>query len=98
MSEIPKTDSLLNCGEILAQELEMDAPSRDVLKSKIDEILFERKNYECAKSGYITNEELVNLIVAHLQTLVCNHSGSDEPSELKLSESLRLRFQSALFG
>jgi hypothetical protein len=98
MSELPNIDKLVSCGGALADELEMVSPSLEVLKNKIDEILFVRENYENAKLGLITNRELVNIMMAHIQTLVCKTSGNDEPSELKLSEQLSSDFHSALFG
>ncbi|MEP1857427.1 MAG: hypothetical protein ABJI60_06490 [Kangiellaceae bacterium] len=98
MNKSPNIEELLECGVSLAEELGMEVPPREMFNSKIDEVLFERENYECAKSGLITNDELVNLVIAHFQTLVCNNSYADKPSELKLSAVLRSRIQSALLG
>jgi len=63
---------LVECGIKLAHHLELPTPPREKLIEKINEILIERENYECAKAGIITKEETASLMLQHFQTLICN--------------------------
>ena len=53
------------------------------MRSKMEEILFGRENFECYRQNIITREELKNLILAHMQTLIANNARVDEPSCLE---------------
>ena len=62
---------LVECGIKLPHHLKLPLPPYDRLIEKINEILIERENYECATKGFITKDETAYLILQHFQTLIC---------------------------
>lgn len=70
---------LVVCGIKLARHLELPVPPREKLIEKINEILIERDNYECAKAGLITKDETAYLMLQHFQSLICNLAKVSEP-------------------
>ena len=65
---------LILIGREQAEILSLPSVENDKLRGKIVELLIERGNYECAKHGIITKDELANLILAHFQTFLCNNA------------------------
>ena len=73
---------LILMGKEQAERLSLPPVDDSELRIKIDELLIERGNYECAMTGIITKNELANLILAHFQTFICNKAEVQEPSTL----------------
>jgi hypothetical protein len=77
--------------------MELGSPDIEKIERKIDEILFERDNYECALKGLITKDELSLLLLAHFHTLICNSNNSKEPMEVSDFDNIQRKVKNALF-
>ena len=89
-------EELLICGKLLAEELGMKPPTSKVLRSKIEEILFERENYSNYHQNLITQDELVELLVGHLYTLIYQVNKISYIKSKPVSTALIIKFRSAL--
>ncbi|HEU0036068.1 MAG TPA: hypothetical protein VFQ53_35895 [Kofleriaceae bacterium] len=71
IAERPDLERVLQCAKHIASRVgDHGLTDRDLL-DKIEEILFWRKHgWECLRLQIITREELANLVLAHLDTLV----------------------------
>ena len=98
MKDLPDTEKLIDAGVMLAGRLSLPPPSREEYQKKIEEIFFERKNYEGALQGLITHREAVNLIIQHFQTLICRLAGAEEPSTAYDVEDIVNKSEKALLG
>jgi hypothetical protein len=83
MSEMgrPDVNALVMCGTRLARLLSLPVAPERILRLKIEEVLFERQNYSAFKEGIITRTEIRNVLLAHMQTLICHVAGVEEPSK-----------------
>lgn len=77
---MPKPDihALVKCGQDLAIHLGVIAPPNSAMQATIEALLFDRSNYVAAERGLITTDELVDLVLAHLQTLMGHDSATGE--------------------
>ena len=73
---------LILVGKEQAERLSLPPVDDSEFGIKIFELLIERGNYECAKKGIITKNELANLILSRFQTYICNKAEVQEPSIL----------------
>lgn len=94
----PDINVLIACGTRLARLLSVAPASTQALRDKLEEILFERKNYKCFEEGIITREEVRNLVLAHLQTLICHSAGVEEPTVQWIDAELCSDVENAICG
>lgn len=68
-SRPPNIDAVVECAHLFARELEVNPLPDAVARSVIEEALFGRKDgWAGCELGIITREELMNLVLAHLQS------------------------------
>jgi hypothetical protein len=76
VAERPDLERVLACAKIIASRVGDHGVSDRDLLDKIEEILLSRKHgWESLRLQLITHEELANLVLAHLDTLVEAASG-----------------------
>jgi len=71
--------------------------SAHAIEEKLVDILVTRGQWECAQVGIITEEELTNQVLAHLDTLVEALCGVRLFSEARMNED-HTNMHEALFG
>jgi len=81
MRRKPDLKALVDCCKALARLLSVPPAPEHEIRSKIKNILFNQKGLLHFQMGLITREELRNLLIFHLQTLICRHAGAAEPTK-----------------
>jgi len=81
----------------LAHALDLPSPPDAELRRTIQQILFDRHAAAAVGSGIMMRAELRDLLLAHLQTLVCENAGVSEPGRWQSSDLLEA-VEIALFG
>ncbi len=89
---------LLQCATRFATLLGADAPAEEELRRCIESVLLGRDALEAARLGIITRRELVDLVLAHLHTLILDRSGVQPEGEPWLDEHLLEDMHRGLFG
>ena len=80
-----------------AEELGMKSLAPKTIQLKVEEILGEREYYSAFEAKLITKDEIVELIIGHLYTLIYSINDADYSNSQVVSNSLKLEFRSALF-
>jgi hypothetical protein len=78
----PDMDALVACAGRLARALSVPPAPEEKVRSKIKEILYDREKLECFRQGLITREELRDVLLAHLETLICQCAGAEGPKKI----------------
>jgi hypothetical protein len=93
----PDIEMLAGCARKLASMLGVPAPPDVEIRRTIREVLHDRGYAEAARVGIITRLEACNVLLAHLQSLVC--AGAEMESEVAIPDrALTAEIEEAWFG
>jgi hypothetical protein len=99
--ERPDVDLLVEFGQRLSTALGVPCPPSDRVRACLEENLFTRGRWPAFLQRLVTPREMRNLVLQHLQTLICHHAGiseSDVTDRLWSNPALMDDAERALFG
>jgi hypothetical protein len=90
----PDMASLLDCIAKLAARMAIAAPAESLARERLTNVLVERGNIEAARQGLISHAELVQLVLAHVHTLLV----PDASVPLPITEEIAAKVERALLA
>jgi len=103
----PNLEELKSCIDLMARSMGFSSLPQDRVSRLIDHILFEneydgvegKEGWHSFTSGYITEREIRNLVMAHSATKIARYEKKSEPNFLEYStKELCQQFEVALLG
>jgi len=98
MAPQPDWEALIACANRLAASLSLPSPPPDKVRSKMQEVLFERHALARFERRVFTLPELRNLLLADLWLLVCDCAGVPMPAEYREDSELDREVERAVYG
>lgn len=77
----PDIDALVRCAERFAALLSREPAPEAEVRRVLEDILFHRESWEAAREHLLTEAELINLVLAHLHTLLIESARVPSASE-----------------
>lgn len=97
LKELPEIEGLVQCATQLAILLARDSASDARVRQMLEDVLWKREAWKAAQMQLITEDELINLILAHLCTFLGGDAKPEMESELWENRELRTRIHGCLF-
>lgn len=87
----------MSFGKELADHYHLPQAPDDKMRAKLQDILITRGNFEAFQMEILTREELRNVLLAHMVTLIASTAGIPEPNYHE-NPDLDQKVDAALFG
>ena len=97
MAEEINIDGFIVCAHEVAEKLGVSSAPEQQIRQKLQEILIGRNYLAALRKKIITKQEFCNVLIAHLQTLICRCAHVTEPSSVPDYRAIEKRI-SALIG
>jgi hypothetical protein len=94
----PNIEMLIDCAKMIAASIGVATPPDITLRDMFEDVLFGRQIMDAAAKHLVTQDEAVNLVLAHTQTALTDDYSSDSVKAVFSSKATMSCVRRALFG